>query len=67
MPLVCIIIGGDASSYILTPPQLDISDDGFLNLMKEDGTPKDDVKLPSGEVGEKIERLFRTEEKDVSK
>ncbi|EGD98536.1 eukaryotic translation initiation factor 5A-1 [Trichophyton mentagrophytes] len=45
---------------------LDITDDGFLNLMKEDGTPKDDVKLPPGEVGEKIERLFRTEEKDVN-
>ncbi|KAK2872061.1 translation initiation factor eIF5A [Arthroderma sp. PD_2] len=45
---------------------LDISDDGFLNLMSEDGTPKDDVKLPSGDVGDKIEKLFKTEEKDVN-
>lgn len=47
--------------------QLDISDDGFLSLMSDDGDTKDDVKLPDGDVGEKIEKLFRTEEKDTSK
>ena len=35
--------------------------------MSDDGGTKDDVKVPDGEVGEKIERLFRTEEKDTSK
>lgn len=35
--------------------------------MLDDGTMKDDVKVPEGEVGEKIEKLFRTEEKDTSK
>ncbi|KAM5438832.1 hypothetical protein McanMca71_000656 [Microsporum canis] len=45
---------------------VDITDDGFLNLMKEDGTPKDDVKLPDNEVGEKITKLFKVEEKDVT-
>lgn len=35
--------------------------------MLDDGTIKDDVKVPEGEVGEKIEKLFRTEEKDTSK
>jgi len=45
---------------------LDISDDGFLSLMGEDGDTKDDVKVPDGEVGEKIEKLFRTEEKDTN-
>lgn len=35
--------------------------------MSDDGTTKDDVKIPEGEVGEKIEKLFRTEEKDTSK
>lgn len=35
--------------------------------MSDDGTTKDDVKIPDGEVGEKIEKLFRTEEKDTSK
>ncbi|KAK4231291.1 translation protein SH3-like domain-containing protein [Podospora fimiseda] len=44
---------------------LDISDDGFLNMMTADGTSKDDVKLPEGEVGEKIKKLFVDEEKDV--
>lgn len=34
--------------------------------MSDDGTTKDDVKMPEGEVGEKIEKLFRTEEKDTS-
>ena len=35
--------------------------------MSEDGTTKDDVKVPDGEVGDKIEKLFRAEEKDTSK
>ena len=33
-------------------------DDGFLNLMTNDGNSKDDVKLPEGEVGEKIQAEF---------
>lgn len=35
--------------------------------MSDDGETKDDVKLPDGEVGDKISRLFTTEEKDTSK
>jgi hypothetical protein len=35
--------------------------------MADDGETKDDVKVPEGEVGEKIEKLFTTEEKDTSK
>lgn len=35
--------------------------------MSDDGTTKDDVKMPEGEVGDKIEKLFRTDEKDTSK
>lgn len=34
--------------------------------MDESGSTKDDVKLPDGEVGDKINRLFREEEKDTS-
>lgn len=30
-------------------------DDGFLNLMTSDGTSKDDVRLPEGDLGEKIQ------------
>jgi len=46
---------------------LDISDDGFLSLMGDDGDTKDDVKLPDGgEVREKIEKLFRVDEKDTN-
>jgi hypothetical protein len=36
--------------------------------MGDDGDTKDDVKLPDGgEVREKIEKLFRVDEKDTSK
>jgi translation initiation factor 5A len=37
--------------------QIDI-DDGFLNLMTSEGSTKDDVKLPEGELGDKIRADF---------
>ncbi|OIW32141.1 eukaryotic translation initiation factor eif-5a [Coniochaeta ligniaria NRRL 30616] len=45
---------------------IDISDDGFLSLMTDDGVTKDDVKLPDGEIGEKINKLFKVDEKDTN-
>jgi Eukaryotic elongation factor 5A hypusine, DNA-binding OB fold len=33
-------------------------DDGFLNLMSPDGTSKDDVKVPEGEIGTQISAGF---------
>ncbi|KAI8140127.1 eukaryotic translation initiation factor 5A-2 [Fennellomyces sp. T-0311] len=33
-------------------------DDGFLSLMLDDGSTKDDVKLPEGEVGAQMEADF---------
>ncbi|KAJ3483836.1 hypothetical protein NLI96_g6043 [Meripilus lineatus] len=33
-------------------------DDGFLNLMSQDGNSKDDVKVPEGELGKQIEDDF---------
>ncbi|KAL2259703.1 hypothetical protein VTK26DRAFT_6516 [Humicola hyalothermophila] len=44
---------------------LDISDDGFLQLMTSDGDTKEDVRLPEGEIGAKITKLFKEEEKDT--
>ena len=38
-----------------------------MSLMDDSGTTKDDVKVPDGEVGEKIIKLFKTDEKDTSK
>jgi translation initiation factor 5A len=35
--------------------------------MADDGETKDDVKMPDGEIGDKIKRLFVDEEKDTSK
>ena len=35
--------------------------------MDDSGNTKDDVKVPDGEVGDKINKLFRTDEKDTSK
>lgn len=34
--------------------------------MSDDGSTKDDVKVPDGEVGDKITKMFREEEKDTS-
>ncbi|QKX53464.1 uncharacterized protein TRUGW13939_00543 [Talaromyces rugulosus] len=45
---------------------LDITDDGFLSLMDDGGNTKDDVKVPDGEVGDRINKLFTDEGKDVS-
>jgi len=45
---------------------LDISDDGFLSLMADDGEMKDDVKMPDGEPGKKIKDLFDHPEKDAT-
>jgi Eukaryotic elongation factor 5A hypusine, DNA-binding OB fold len=33
-------------------------DDGFLNLMTQDGTAKDDVKVPEGDIGTQISAGF---------
>ena len=33
-------------------------DDGFLNLMSQDGTSKDDVRLPEGDLGKQIQGDF---------
>ena len=51
----------------LTDAQLDITDDGFLSLMSDDGSTKDDVKVPENEVGDKINKMFTDDGKDVSK
>lgn len=40
------------------------TDDGFLNLMSNDGTSKDDVKVPEGEIGLQITTAFE-EGKDL--
>lgn len=34
--------------------------------MNDDGDTKDDVRMPDGEIGEKIQKLFKTDEKDTS-
>ncbi|CAL5872733.1 uncharacterized protein PFLUO_LOCUS7000 [Penicillium psychrofluorescens] len=45
---------------------LDITDDDFLSLMDDTGSTKDDVKVPDSDLGERIIRMFREEEKDVN-
>ncbi|KZT68104.1 eukaryotic translation initiation factor 5A-2 [Daedalea quercina L-15889] len=39
-------------------------DEGFLNLMTTDGTPKDDVRVPEGDIGKDITDAFE-EGKDL--
>jgi len=41
-----------------TEYQLVNIDEGFLNLMTNDGTAKDDVKLPEGDLGTQIQAAF---------
>jgi translation initiation factor 5A len=49
VPFVC------RQEYLL----LDIADDGFISLFHgETGETKDDVKVPIGDVGEKLTKLF---------
>jgi len=45
---------------------LDVTDDDFLSLMSDDGSTKDDVKIPDGDVGDKIKKLFQDEGKDTN-
>jgi translation initiation factor 5A len=47
-------------------PQIDVTDDGFLSLMSDDGSTKDDVKVPDNDVGEKINKMFTEDGKDTS-
>jgi translation initiation factor 5A len=35
--------------------------------MSDDGATKDDVPMPEGEIGDKINKLFKVDEKDTSK
>jgi len=41
-----------------TEYQLCNIDDGFLNLITTDGTAKDDVKVPEGDLGLNIKQMF---------
>ena len=34
--------------------------------MADDGSTKDDVKMPEGEIGTRIDKLYNVEEKDTS-
>jgi len=43
----------------------DVSDDGFVSLMAPDGTTKDDLKVPEGDLGENLRAAFK-EGKDLS-
>ncbi|KAG5662309.1 hypothetical protein KAF25_004727 [Fusarium avenaceum] len=45
---------------------LDISDDGFLSLMTDDGDTKDDVPVPDNDIGAKIKKLFQEDGKDTN-
>ena len=46
--------------------QTDISSDGFLALMKTDGSMKEDVKIPDNELGGKIREAFDAGDKAVN-
>jgi len=39
-------------------PVISISEDGYLSLLKEDDTTREDLKVPEGEVGDKIRGFY---------
>jgi len=48
----------DVPNVVRNDYQLVNIDDGFMNLMNADGASKDDVRLPEGDLGEKIQAEF---------
>ncbi|KAI0314004.1 eukaryotic translation initiation factor 5A [Amylostereum chailletii] len=48
----------DVPNVVRNEYQLVNIDDGFLNLMNQDGIPKDDVKVPEGDLGKQIQADF---------
>eukprot|EP01118_Nematostelium_gracile_P006320 TRINITY_DN2030_c0_g1_i1.p1 TRINITY_DN2030_c0_g1~~TRINITY_DN2030_c0_g1_i1.p1 ORF type:complete len:181 (-),score=44.27 TRINITY_DN2030_c0_g1_i1:176-637(-) len=55
----------DVPNVTRTDYQLVGIDDGYCSLMSPDGTTKDDLKLPVGELGEEIQALY-DEGKDLN-
>ncbi|KAJ4416175.1 translation initiation factor eIF5A [Neurospora sp. IMI 360204] len=45
---------------------IDISEDGYLDLLNFSGDTKDDVKLPKDALGETIRKLFVDDGKDLT-
>jgi translation initiation factor 5A len=48
----------EVPNVVRTEFQLLDIDDGYLSLMTQDGDTKDDVKVPEGELGDKIQAEF---------
>ncbi|KAF7326937.1 Eukaryotic translation initiation factor 5A [Mycena venus] len=48
----------DVPNVVRAEYQLVNIDDGFLNLMTQDGTAKDDVKVPDGDLGNELQSGF---------
>lgn len=48
----------EVPNVVRTEFQLLDIDDGYLSLMTADGDTKDDVKVPEGELGDKIQQEF---------
>lgn len=44
---------------------IDISDDGYVSLMNDKGDTRDDLKLPEGDLGQKIREEFSKEDISV--
>ena len=51
----------DVPNVNRTEYQLVNIDDGFLNLMTQEGVSKDDIKVPEGDIGEQIEEGFKND------
>ncbi|PWW73116.1 translation initiation factor eIF-5A [Tuber magnatum] len=54
----------DVPNVTRTEYQFSYIDDDYLHLIRQDGTEKNDVKIPDGELGEKI-KAFEDEGTDI--
>ncbi len=41
-------------------------DDGFLSLMQDDGTTRNDVKVPDNDLGKEIQAKFEADEQSYA-
>jgi len=44
---------------------IDVSDDGFVTLMNDKGDTRDDLRLPEGELGQKVREEFGKDDNTV--
>ncbi len=45
---------------------MDVTDDGFLSLMQDDGITRDDIKVPENDLGKEIKAKFEADDQSYA-